>query len=213
MTNPQYAADPSLSPTSAPRTGRNLASGIAVFLGGYLLLASLSSPLVTVAMGVFAGLAGRGAPSLPGGTAALLVLQFLFAILVIVAGLLLGTGPLVGKLVGAIIVVGGSLLTVTVTGLRLIGLLPIPGGREGIPFQAIFANSWFAIVLFVGVAWLLARRARRGWLALLATLILIPVPFSLALAGVEAGIQQIILLLLAAIIGVGIIVAGRPLRD
>ncbi len=68
-------------------------------------------------------------------------------------------------------------------------------------------------MLVVGVAWLLTRRARLGWLSILGTLVLIPVPIALAFANVESGVQQIILFLLAAIVGAGIILAGRPLRD
>lgn len=203
MTIPQQSIHPA----------RGLAGAIAVFLGGYLLLASFSSALNTVSMILFAGIADRGAPMLPGGTIAMLVLQFLFAIVVVIAGLLIADGSVAGKLIGAILVVVGSLLTFTFIGLRLNGLLPLPGGREGIPFQAVFANSWFAVVLFVGVAWLLTRRARLGWLSLLGALVLIPVPIALAFANVESGVQQIILFLLAGIVGAGIILAGRPLRD
>jgi hypothetical protein len=220
MTIPQQptpAVDPYSVDTvySAPvvRPGRGLAGAIAVFLGGYLLLASFSSVLNTVSMILFAGFADRGSPMLPGGTIAMLVLQFLFAIIVVIAGLLIAGGSVAGKLVGALLVVVGSLLTFTSIGLRLNGLLPLPGGRDGIPFQAVFANSWFAVVLVVGIAWLLTRRARLGWLSILGTLVLIPVPIALAFANVESGVQQIILFLLAGIVGAGIILAGRPLRD
>lgn len=195
------------------RPGRSLAAAIAVFLGGYLLLASFAGQLGMVSWSIVAGITGRPSPDIPAATAMLLVLQFLFAIVVVVAGLILANGSAVGRLIGAILVLVGSLLTFTFIGLRISGFPLFPGGREGIPFQAVFHNSWFAIVLVVGVAWLLARRAKLGWLSLLGTLVLIPVPTAFVYAGVESGVVQIVMFLLSGIVGAGIILAGRPWRD
>jgi len=213
MTNPQYTVDPAYPEMPATRPGRNLASAIAVFLGGYLLLAGFAGLLTQVALSVFAELAGHGGPTFPVPTLVLAVLQFLFAMIVVVAGLLLGDGPLAGRLVGAVVVVVGSILTFVALGLWVNGVLPLPSGKDGIPFRAVFTNTWFAIVLFGGIAWLLARRARLGWLSLLGTLVLIPVPTALAFANVESGVLQIVMYLLSGIVGAGIILAGRPLRD
>ncbi len=212
MTNPQYEAEPYTEPSRPARPGRNLASAIAVFLGGYLLLAGFSGFLGQTSMSLFANLSGRGGPEYPASIMVLAVLQFLFALIVVVVGLFLGDGPVTGKLVGAIVVVVGSILTFVFLGLWTNGIVNFPGGQAGIPFRAVFANTWFAIVLFGGIAWLLARGARLGWLTLLATLILIPIPTAFVFAGVESGIVQIVMYLLCGIVGVGIILAGRPLR-
>lgn len=209
MTNPQY----DVAPAAPARSGRALASAIAVFLGGYLLLAGFGGFLGQTSLSLFGTLAGRPSPEYPASIMVLAVLQFLFAMIVVVVGLFLGRGSSTGAVVGSIVVVVGSILTFAFIGMRLNGLLPFPGGPSGIPFQAVFANSWFAIVLFVGIAWLLTRRARVGWLALLGTLVLVPVPIALQFAGVETGIVQIVMYLLSGLVGAGIILAGRPFRD
>jgi hypothetical protein len=215
MTNPQYDAVPNdpVAYAPAPRPGRSLAGAIAVFLGGYLLLAGFAGFLGQTSLVLFSAVAGRPGPEYPGGIMALAVLQFVFALIVVVVGLFLGRLSASGALIGAVVVVVGSLLTFAFIGMRLTGLLPFPGGRDGIPFQAAFANPWFAIVLFVGVAWLLSRRAGLGWLSLLGTLLLIPVPIALQFGGVESGIIQIVMFLLSGVVGAGIILAGRPFRD
>jgi hypothetical protein len=199
--------------TPVARPGRGLAGAIAVFLGGYLLLAGFSGFLGQTAFSMFAALADRPGPAYPLATMVLSFLQFLFAIVVVVAGFLLARRSSTGALLGILVVVVGSLLTFAFLGLRINGLLPIPGGREGIPFNAVLVNSWFAIVFFVGVGWLLARGARLGWLALLGTLILIPLPIAFQFANLESGIIQIVMFLLSGVVGAGIILAGRPLRD
>jgi hypothetical protein len=201
------------STTGAP-AGRALASAIAVFLGGYLLLASFAgTQLMQVSLNLLAPLSGRPTLDLPAAYAVLVVLQFLFAMIVVVVGLNLGRGPAGGRLLASGLVVVGSLLTFVVLGARLSGLLNFPGGQAGIPFQMVVANYWFSIVLIVGVAWLLTRGARLGWLSLLPVLLLIPLPVVFALNGIESGISTLVLYLVSGLIGAGIIAAGRPLRD
>ena len=220
MTIPQQntpAVDPypvdDAYPASVTRPGRGLAGAIAVFLGGYLLLAGFSGFLGQTSLSLFANLSGRGGPEYPAAIMALALLQFAFAMIVVVVGLILAGVSSTGKIIGAIVVVAGSILTFIGLGLWLNGILPLPGGPAGIPFRAVFTNTWFAIVLFGGIAWLLARRARVGWLSLLGTLVLIPTPIALQFANVESGIIQIVMYLLAGIVGAVIILAGRPLRD
>ena len=217
MTIPQQTptyAEPYAQPyAQVPRPGRSLASAVAVFLGGYLLLASLSGIVGNVSMNIIAGLTGRPGPEYPLSLSVLAILQLLFAIIVVVFGLIIGNGSVTAKLVGSIIVAVGTILTFVFIGLRFNGLLPFPGGRDGIPFQAVFVNSWFAIVLFVGIAWLLSRRARLGWLSLLGSLILIPLPIAFLFANLESGMIQIVMFLVSGLVGAGIILAGRPLRD
>lgn len=212
--NPSYeqlSAETYAAPVARP--AGSLASAIAVFLGGYLLLAGFSGFLGQTALSLFATLGGRPGPEYPVTTMVLAVLQFLFAIGVVVAGLLLGRRSTTGTLLGILVVVVGSLLTFAFLGLRFNGLLPIPGGQAGIPFNAVFVNSWFAIVFFVGVGWLLTRGARLGWLSILGTLVLIPIPIAFQFAGFESGVVQIVMYLLSGIVGAGIILAGRPLQD
>lgn len=201
------------SRTVAP-AGRGLASAVAVFLGGYLLLASFAgTQLMQVSLNLLAPLSGRPTLDIPAAYAVLVVLQFLFAIVVIVVGLTLGRGPAGGRLLASGLVVGGSLLTFVVLGARLSGLLNFPGGQAGIPFQMLFANYWFSIVLVVGVAWLLTRGARLGWLSLLPVLLLVPLPVVFALNGIESAISTLVLYLVSGLVGAGIIAAGRPLQD
>lgn len=197
---------------SVSRPLNSLAGAIAVFLGGYLLLAGFTGFLGQTALSLFATLGGRGGPSYPLATMVLSLLQFLFAIIVVVVGLFLARRSTTGTVLGVGVVIVGSLLTFVFLGLRYNGLLPIPGGQAGIPFNAVFVNSWFAIVFFVGVAWLLARGARLGWLAILASLILVPLPIAFTFANLESGVVQIVMFLLSGIVGAVIILAGRPFR-
>lgn len=197
-----------------PARGRTLAGAVAVYLGGYLLLLSLAaSQLASVGMNVLNAIAGRPQIGIPFSFGVLLVLQFAFAIAAVVAGLMLTSGPIGGRVAGAALVVVGSVVIFLVLAARMSGVVDFPGGQAGIPFQALFANAWFGVVLVVGVAWLLSRRAGAGWLALLGALVLVPVPIALALNGVESGVAQIVLFALAAAVGLGIIAGGRPLRD
>jgi hypothetical protein len=218
MTIPQQATSDTAttfpeSPVAVPG-GRGLASAIAVYLGGYLLLASFAgTQLMQVSLNLLAPLAGRPTLDIPAAYAVLFVLQFLFAIVVIVVGLNLGRGPAGGRLLGSGLVVVGSLLTFVVLGARLSGLLNFPGGQAGMPFQMLFANYWFSIVLVVGVAWLISRGARKGWLSLLPVLLLIPLPVVFAMNGIESAISTLVLYLVSGLVGAGIIAAGRPLRD
>ncbi|WP_395639119.1 hypothetical protein [Pseudolysinimonas sp.] len=216
MTIPQQNPFADASAETSATRGRSvnsLAGAIAVFLGGYLLLAGFAGFLGQTALSVFATIGGRPAPAYPFPLLALEFLQFLFAIVVVVGGLVLGRRSTTGTVLGVGVVIIGSLLTFAFLGLRLNGMLPIPGGRDGIPFTAVFVNSWFAIVFFVGVAWLLTRAARLGWVAILGTLILIPLPMAFLLANVDSGVIQIVMFLLSGIVGAAIIIAGRPLED
>jgi hypothetical protein len=211
MTAP-YAPQP-LAPAWQAAPGRPLAAAIAMFLGGYLLLASLGGQLSTVSMNLFALIMGRPVMIIPEATVALFVLQFVFAIAVVVVGILLTGAPASRRLIATIIVVGGVLLTFVIIGLRLSGVIRIP--REaGVVFQSIFSNPWFAVVLLVGVAWLLCRPAvGAGWLVLLATLVLVPVPAMLAFGGVDGGTTQLIMFALSGVVGAAIMLAGRPFRE
>ena len=204
----ETAAAPYPVAVAGPR--HSLAAAIAVFLGGYLLLAGFNGFLGQTSISLFATLADRPSPAYPLSFMVLASLQFVFALIVISVGLILGRVSAPAGTVGIAVVVIGSLLTFVFIGLRFNGLLPFPGGRDGIPFNAVFTNSWFAIVLFVGAGWLIARGAKLGWLSILGTLVLIPLPIAFQFAGVENGIVQLVMYLLCGIVGAGIILAGRP---
>lgn len=181
------------------RRGRAWLSGALVFVGGYLVLLALTSQLVTQ-------LAGFGAGS-PVFTV-LLLAQLAFAVAVVVVGLLGTPGPLAGRLVGALVVVVGVPILVAVLTLRISGAL-----RLGAESSFTVGNPWLMTVLLVGAAWLLARGARLGWLALLAVVVLSPVPFWLVTAGADAGVVPLVMYALTALVGAGILLAGRPWRD
>lgn len=179
---------------------RTLASAITVFLGGYLLISALSGQL---------GYAVSGVSQNPIEVTAYLVLQALFALVVVVVGLLLAAAPEANRLIAAAVVIASALIVVVTQAVTLSGSL----GAGAIPARMTIGNAYFMSLIAIGAAWLIVRGARAGWLALLAAFVLIPVPYSLALAGIPAIVSQIVALTLSAVVGLGIIVAGRPLRD
>lgn len=179
---------------------RTLASAITVFLGGYLLISSLSGQL---------GYSISSISRNPIELTAYLVLQALFALVVVVAGLLLAAAPMGMRLIAAVVVIASALIVLVTQAVTLTGSF----GATAVPVRATFGNAHFMTLLAVGAGWLIVRRARVGWLALLAALILIPVPYLLVLSNVPSVITQIVSLTLSAVVGAGIIAAGRPLRD
>ena len=198
MTNP-YEQVIAPFPTSDV-SYRTLASAIAVFLGGYLVITSLTGQLV-IAM---TGIASFGPEYI-----ALLVAQALFALAVVVAGLLLAPAPLATRLLASAIVVVLFIVCVAGAAARISGNV----GPVGVPMSMTVANGYFMGALAVGGAWLIVRSARMGWLAILAAAVLIPIPYLFAVSGIPTGYMQLVALLLSAVIGAGIILAGRPLRD
>lgn len=214
------ASDPGLPvapPPSAasPRLaqGRALAGAIAVFLGGYLVLLSFNGQAVQLAMALTSD--GR-APAIPLELGALAVLQLLFALVVTAVGILLPRGSLGLRLGGVALAVVGPVIVLLVLGAYYSGTLRVgPAGdpTAGVLVRSVFLNPWFLVVLLLGVAWLLSRRARLGWLALLGTLLLIPVPSLFAFGGAGGGISSIVMFALSGLVGAGVVLAGRPWRD
>ena len=181
------------------RTGRTAMAAVVVFVGGYLVITALGGQLPAA----LAGFLGSGM-----FVPVLLVAQFAFALLVVLVGLIGAVGSGVGKSIGSVLVVVGAVAVLAVTTMCLNGAL-----RTGPEAMFSFANPWLMTVLLVGAAWLLVRRARLGWLALLGALLLSPVPWALLMAGVESVLTQLLMLALSAIVGAGILLAGRPWRD
>lgn len=192
-----YAPAPPAS-DAPPAPGRSLASGIAVFLGGYLLLLALISPLV----GALAGFTGSG----PGYTA-LLLLQLGFALLVVIGGFWIAPAAAGRKVAASVLVLVVTVLVLVVSVARISGSL-----RLGQLPTFTFANPWFMAVLAVGAGWLIVRSARAGWLAVLLALVLSPLPFAFAIAGLDTAITQILMLTATLVAGLGILLAGRPGR-
>lgn len=180
--------------------GRVLASAVAVLLGGYLLLLAVNSQLPTV-------FAGYG--NVPLAYGVLLVLQLVFAVLVVVFGFAVAPASPARKLIAsAIVVVAVIVLLLTIVARLTTGF----GGVGNAVTHFTVANPWLIITLSVGAGWLVVRAATVGWLALLPALVLSPLPFLFTINSLEFGVQQLVLLALTAVIGAVIIVAGRPWR-
>jgi len=197
MTTPDALSTP-VSRTSV--NYRTLASAITLFLGGYLLISALSGQL---------GYSISSISRNPIEVTAYLVLQALFALLVVVVGFVLAAAPIGTRLIAAGVVFASALIVLVTQAVTLTGSF----GASAVPARATFGNAYFMTLLAVGAGWLVVRRARLGWLALLAALVLIPVPYLLVLSNVPSIITQIVSLTLSAVVGAGIIAAGRPLRD
>lgn len=196
-TSPYSAATPTgqAAPATTPR-GNVLASAVAVFLGGYILVQSLSGQITPILAGY-----GGGPDLLP-----LFLGQLLFALAVVIFGLFLAPATLTAKLVGSALVVVGSVIMLAVQVAR------ITTGFGGVPASLTLANAYFMVALFVGAAWLVVRSARVGWLSLLAAAVLIPLPFLFAFNGVPTAITQPVLLVVLGIVGVVILLGGRARR-
>ena len=192
---PNPYAEPASVVVPAAR-GRALASAVAVFLGGYILVQSLLGQLAPALSGY-----GGGAEVL-----FLLLSQLVFAVIVVIAGFFLAPATVPRRLVASLIVVVGVIVTIVSQVARL------SSGFGGIASNLTVGNAIFMVALTVGAGWLVVRSARLGWLALLAAVVLIPVPFLFALNGVAYAISQPISLLLFGIVGTGILLAGRPTR-
>lgn len=189
-----------------------LAGAIAVFLGGYLLLVSLTGRITMVMQNFTAQLVGRPQYDLTPGEDGLYVAQFVFALVVVVVGLFLSGGSLASRLAGSILVVVVAVATLVMLGLSISGAVPFPGREAGVVFRSIFVNPWFSVVLSIGIAWLLARRPRLGWSALAGTVLLAILPTATQAGALDYGPRTLLLLAVSAVVGAGIIAAGRPLR-
>lgn len=202
MSTPEtVTSTPPLETVVVPeQRGRALASAVAVFLGGYLVLSALGGQLVNA----LAGFSGAG-PEL----AVLFVLQLVFALAVVIGGYFLAPASAGRKLVASAIVVLGVILVIALMITRLTGSL---GPIGGIPTMITLANPAFMTVLLVGAGWLIVRSARLGWLTLLAAAVLIPIQLIMNLNGIGFAITQIVVLFFALVVGAAVIAAGRPAR-
>ena len=192
---PQPYAEPGNTVVPAER-GRALASAVAVYLGGYILVQALSGQLSAALSGV----------QPLQGVIPLLAGQLVFALAAIVVGFFLAPTTTPRKAVASAIVVVGAILVLVVQAAR------IGTGFGGIAAGVTLGNSFFMVALLVGAGWLIVREARLGWLALLAAFVLIPLPYFFVMSGVSSLVSQFVLLIAFGIVGTGILIAGRPAR-
>jgi hypothetical protein len=197
MTTPEFVSAPSYRSAVNYRT---LASAITVFLGGYLVISSLTGQLAFMVSGI---------QSTPLEVSVYFVLQALFAVAVVIAGLLLAQAPIGARLIASGVVVVAVIITVVTQVTRVTGGM----GAIGLPASLTIGNGYVMGLLAIGAAWLIVRSARLGWLTLLAVFVLVPVPYLMAMNNIPSVINQVVALLLSAIIGAAIILVGRPLRD
>lgn len=189
------------TPLPVSHSERNLRVAFAatlVFLGGYLVIASLTGQLTVTLTGL-----GPQNPAL----GVLLVLQFIFALLVVVAGLLVAPGAAAPKAIASAIVVVGIVIALALFAARISGALRLPRELNFVMNPYVFA------VLIIGIAWLIVRRAGLGWLSLIGVVLLAVVAVAMVFAGIDGIVTQLVMLALSAVVGAGIIAAGRPWRD
>lgn len=179
---------------------RTVASAITVFVGAYLVTASVSGQLAALASGI---------TQQPAEVVALFIVQAIFAVGVVVAGFLLAPADIGRRLIAIGLVVAAIIIAVLVQGARLRGDL----GAGGLPLQLTLGNGYFMTALAVGAGWLLVRSAKLGWLALLLTAILIPITFVFVISGIGSAISQIVAVIVSGLVLGAIIVVGRPLRE
>lgn len=190
------AFDPAYPATRS--TGRAWLAGALVFVGGYLVLTSVTGQLASALAGF--------APAGPFAFV-LLLSQLLFAFVVVLVGLIAAPGSVGGKAIGAAVVLVGVPVVLATLTLRLNGTL-----RMGPEASFTIANPWLMTVLLLGIAWLAVRGARLGWVALLGVVVLAPVPYFLNVLGAEPGLMPLVMLALSGLVGFGILLAGRPWR-
>src|SRR4051812_42146270 len=183
-------------PVTPVYRGSALASATALFLGGYLVLAALSGQLAASLAGF-----GGGPEYLP-----LFFGQLLFAVVAVIVGVLFAPAAASRKIIAIVIVVVGVAATLVAETARL------TSNVGGLPLSMTLGNPYFMTVLTLGIAWLVIRYARLGWLALLLAFVLIPVPYLFTMNGFSIAITQPLLLIITGIIGLAILAAGRGPR-
>jgi hypothetical protein len=185
--------DDPTAPTNARY--RNLGAAIAVYLGAYLVIISLTGQLVAT----LAGIAGDDLTTL-------LVGSLLFAVFVTVGGLTISTASIARTALASVVVLA-------FVGIAVASMVARVTGSFGGPVVAFtLANPFVMVVLGVGAGWLIVRRARVGWAALLLVGVLVPLPTLLASLGVASPLAAVVILLVSGIVGLLILAAGRPLR-
>jgi hypothetical protein len=173
------------------------ASLVAVLLGSYLLLnANVSQVAVALA----------GLASMPPTVTALLMLQFVFAGLVLVAGVLIHPATPTRRLIAAAVIVIGLVLWFVLSSARITGALRLP------PLSLAVLAPSFAVTVIATAVWLIVRE-RPGVSYLLLILVLAGgfIPYALVMANVDSGTSQLAVTPIAAILGIGIAWLARAI--
>ena len=139
--------------------------------------------------------------------AAQLLLSLLFGVLVVVSGLVVAPGPLGRRIVGAAVFAAPTALYAAL----LPVLYSVGFGPAGPVLQA-FALAPFMIALGATAGWLTVRsRPAIAYLPLVA-LVLIPIiDYGIVRMGSPTGLVNIVMNVLATVLGVGIAWAGRAI--
>lgn len=196
-TDAPYVEPPTYVETVAPvYRGSALASAVALYLGGYILIAALSGQLAASLAGF-----GGGPEYLP-----LFFGQLLFAVVAVIVGLLIAPAAASRKIIAIVVVLVGTAATLSAETARL------TSNVGGLPLGFTLANPYFMTLLVLGIAWLIVRYARLGWLALLLSAVLIPLPYLFSFAGLSVAISQPVLLIVTGVVGLVILAAGRGPR-
>ena len=193
-----YAAAAAPVPTSHVDRWRWLLSGVIGIVGGYVTLASVSGPLL-MALNPFS-------TGYPPEVTVQLTLQALFGVVLTVFGYLASPGGSgAGKAIAAGIWAVGVAATVALLWGRLFGEI-----RLG-PAANLFINPWWLIVLIGALGWLVAINARGlVYLALLLTLVLMPLNLLFTFNGFSSGISSIVQYVVALGVAVAVLLIARP---
>jgi hypothetical protein len=188
---------PAPTATGAFDRWRWLLAGVIGILGGYLMLSSVSGPLLQTLSGF-----GR----FPLEQAVVFVLQAVFALAVTAFAYIVAPGS-AGRRVLAIV-----LYTVLVAGFvafmaaRLFGDLRIGG-----PVLNFMINTYFAVLFAGALCWLIAAGSRPiAYLSLLLTFVVMPLGAAFAYANLSAGWSQLVQLVLCLVIAVVVLLVSRP---
>jgi hypothetical protein len=191
---PSQPPAPSSYPTPIDRW-RWLLSGIIAILGGYLTLLSLTGGFVNVFAGVLPD------PAIN----ALLIAELVFAVAVTALGYFFVPAPLSRRLIAKVVYVVGIVILVILMALR------ISTGFGGMALGVTLANPAFMVLLLGGFGWLLACGvAPVRYLVLLVALVVMPIWYWFALAGITTVIATIVQFAVCGVAAVIILLVSRP---
>ena len=194
--------EPTRRLTFSPRftyEGHYGASVVALILGGYLFL---NTNLSQLAIGL------AGVASYPAEQVAIFLLQFVFAIVVILFGL--AVAPATPARRGAAVVAALILIILW----TVMFSARITGASGPLPTATGFiASPAFIVPLAVVLGWLIVReRPGITYLVLLLSLIGGAVPFALVLNGASVIVYQLLTAPLVAVLGVGMAWIARAIH-
>lgn len=174
---------------------RWLLAGIIAILGGYITLQALNGPFIQIFTGVLSDTSIN----------VLLILELVFGVAVTALGYFFVPAPLGRRILAKVVFVVGVGIVVLFLALR------ITSGFGGIPVGITLANPAFMVLLFGGLAWLIACGvAPIRYLVLLAAFVVMPLAFWMNMAGMTSGITLLVQLLVCGVIAGAILLVSRP---